>query len=235
MTGITKGQATAILTGTELGGHADKSYRVCLAVPNSLLGISHGNNNSGFSFGVVQLDIANNNFAQTAYGQILDLALAARQITQAQHDHLATYTGIPRPDLNAATSGVYAADKALLNTLFATPAAHQAVNDQTNDYLASSLVPTVNKLLDAMAAKCGSSSVFDPGNPDHSLAYAAVTSMANRFGDLAGSTTFFLANLPNDISVVKNRFLSLFQPSDWELIQTGAAMLQDYDAANPAG
>ena len=235
MTTITSGQARSILTGTELGGNAQKAYHVTLAVPNRLLGISPGGNRSGFSFGVVQLDIANNDFARAAYRHVLDLAKTAGQVTEAQHDHLAAYITIPRPDLNPATKGVYAADRTLLNTLFASAPAQAAVDDQTDAYLEQSLVPKVNAFLAQMDARYGSSSVFHPQHPDHRLAFAAVTSTANRTGGLGSSATFYLATAPSQIAVVQSHFVGQFQASDWSLVQTGATMLQQFDASHPAG
>ena len=80
MSDVTSQGLINILLGTEIGGNAALQYVVSYAVPNKLLGKSKDGNSSGFSFGVVQLDIANNSFAAKAYKEILDGALAAGTI-----------------------------------------------------------------------------------------------------------------------------------------------------------
>lgn len=235
MTSITTGQARAILTGTELGGHAQRAYHVSLAVPNALLGVAHGGNNSGFSFGVVQLDVANNSFAKSALDAILAQALADGTIGQADHDRLASYAGIPRPDLAPAVKSVYQADEALLNTLFATPAAQAVVDAQTDAYLAHALTPVIDAFLTAMGRQYAAACVFDAAAADHRLAWSAVTSTANRTGGLGGSTAYYQAHPPTEIAVVKAHFIATFQADDWTLIETGATLLEQYDAAHPAG
>lgn len=84
MSNVTSQGLINILLGTELGGNAKLQYVVSYAVPNKLLGKSKDGNSSGFSFGVVQLDIANNSFAAKAYKEILEGALTAGTISQAQ-------------------------------------------------------------------------------------------------------------------------------------------------------
>src|SRR6478672_5623018 len=91
---ITAAQALAVLTASE-GARANL---VTLAVPNTLLETSRGNNASGFSFGTVQLDIGNNAHAKSAYGEILQLGVSQGVITQVQANEWKRFT-VQRPDL----------------------------------------------------------------------------------------------------------------------------------------
>lgn len=129
--------------GTEIGGNAVLQYVVSYAVPNSILGKSMSGNSSGFSFGVVQLDIANNSFAGKAYTEILDGALAAGTITQDRHTHYMLYRGQKRPDLDPALAPVYRADKkALTDDVFSADAAHRIIDKYTLEYVSGSLLPS---------------------------------------------------------------------------------------------
>ena len=199
-------------------------YVVSYAVPNSILGKSMSGNSSGFSFGVVQLDIANNSFAGKAYTEILDGALAAGTITQDRHTHYMLYRGQKRPDLDPALAPVYRADKkALTDDVFSADAAHRIIDKYTLEYVSGSLLPSVDKFLDAVEAKWGPDTVFSTQNADFYTAVSAMTSLSNRTGGLAGSTRYFvnLASAPNVLADVKKRYDAVLG-DHWALVEKGA-------------
>ena len=224
MSSVTSKGLINILLGSELGGNKALQYKVSYAVPNKLLGTSLGGNSSGFSFGVVQLDIANNSSAAKAYKEILDGALAAKTINQTQRDHFMLYSGMKRPDLDPALSGAYKADqKTLTDTVFSTAAAHAIIDKYTLEYVAGSLHPAVDTFLDAVAAKWGPDTVFSTANADFYKAVAAVTSISNRTGGLTGSTRYFInePSAPNVLADVKARYDSVLG-DHWSLVMKGA-------------
>jgi hypothetical protein len=224
MSNVTSQGLINILLGTELGGNAKLQYVVSFAVPNKLLGKSKDGNSSGFSFGVVQLDIANNSFAAKAYKEILDGAMAAGTISQDQHTQFMRYSGKQRPDLDPALSSAYSDDrKTLTGTVFSTSAAHGIIDKYTLDYVSGSLHPSVDKFLDAVAAKWGPDTVFSTQNADFYTAVAAMTSISNRTGGLNGSTKYFvnLPSAPNALSDVKKRYDSVLG-DHWSLVLKGA-------------
>ena len=223
MSSVTSQGLTNILLGTELGGNAKLQYVVSYAVPSKILGKSKDGNSSGFSFGVVQLDIANNSFARKAYGEILDGALTAGTITQAQHTQFMRYSGKQRPDLDANLSSSYSADrKTLTDKVFTTEAAHGIIDKYTLEYVSSSLHPSVDKFLDAVEEKWGPDTVFSTENADFHTAVAAMTSISNRTGGLRGSTKYFvnLPSAPNVLSDVKKRYDSVLG-DHWHLVEKG--------------
>lgn len=224
MSDVTSQGLINILLGTEIGGNAALQYVVSYAVPNKLLGKSKDGNSSGFSFGVVQLDIANNSFAAKAYKEILDGALAAGTITQAQHTHFMLYSGKRRPDMDPVLGPVYRDDrKALTSIVFSTSAAHGIIDKYTLEYVSGSLHPSVDRFLDAVAAKWGSDTVFSTKNADFYTAVAAMTSISNRTGGLSGSTRYFvnLASAPNALADVKKRYDDVLG-DHWHLVEKGA-------------
>lgn len=235
MSCITVEELRAILLGTELSGHADAQYVVSYAVPNSLLGVAQDHNNSGFSFGIVQLDIGVNAFAQQAYAAILNDALSAGLINQEVFGRLGSYSADTRYDLDPALSATYVADRDLLNsTIFNQPFAHQIIDTYTNLYLEQSLLGKVQNFLTAMDIAWGPNSVFDYNNPDYHLAVAAITSIANRFGSLTNTTTYFQNHQPAAIDDVRLRFDALLPEtgeSDWNKLITKGA--QEFAAVDP--
>ena len=94
MAEVTYEQIRKILRGTEVSGDINKAYVISLAVNNNMLGVKRGDNGSGFSFGEVQLDIGNNDYAQDAYAEILQNALNKGHITKDR------YNDVQRPDMH---------------------------------------------------------------------------------------------------------------------------------------
>lgn len=223
-----------LLVGIELGGVASRQYEVNFAVPNSLLGISRGNNKSGLSFGLSQLDIGNNPVAANAYLEILNDAVQNGTISQSHFNSLIRYNNVQRPDLDPNLSSSYRNDiRFLEQNVFSQQGAQNIIDRYTNQYVTNILHPAVDTFLDTMYAKYGSSTVFHPSHPDFHTAVAAVTSIANRTGDLGefkngswtGSTGYFLnsANAPMTLADVKQRYDS-FLGDHWDLVQVGGAL-----------
>lgn len=134
------------------------------------------------------------------------------------------YKDKQRPDLDPALSSVYTADrKTLTGTVFSTSAAHEVIDKYTLEYVSESLHPSVDKFLDAVAAKWGPDTVFSADNADFYTAVAAMTSISNRTGGLRGSTRYFvdLPSAPNALSDVKKRYDSVLG-DHWSLILKGA-------------
>lgn len=223
MSSVTPRGLINILLGTELGGDADKQYVVSFAVPNVLLGKRNGGNSSGFSFGVVQLDIGSNSFAQKAFREILDAALRDKTITAPEHQHYLAYSGLKRPDLVPQFAGVYRQDRsALTSRVFTAQSARDVIDKYTLEYVATTLHPSVDRFLDAVTGKWGTGTVFDPAHPDYATALAAMTSISNRTGGLNGSTMHFL-NIhaaPRTIESVKDRYDAVLS-DHWHLVLEG--------------
>ena len=206
---------------------------VSLAVPNRLLGSSWGGNGSGFSFGTVQLDIGRNSYGQAAYSQILQTGVSNGVITQDDADFLGSYSGVKRPDLSQpnldpALSSMYKdAVGGLNSTVFdpnssIAPQVNQIIANQQAAYLGAELVPKVNNFLSTHTT-----GVFDPNNPDYPTAVAAAVAAGNRSGNLRDFSSS-LANNPNpDLAAVQSAYASQigsgYTPSDWNLVQRGAA------------
>lgn len=234
MSCITVDDLATILLGTEHAGNANTVYRVSYAVPNSLLGVAQGGNNSGFSFGIVQLDIGVNQFAQQAYTDILHGARAAGVISEPDYNRLLQYRGDSRYDLDPALANTYQQDRVLLNdTIFNQQFARDIIDDYNAQYLEQQLLGTVRNFLTAMTVAWGDESVFAYSHPDYHLAVAAVTSIANRTGGLTQTTQFFQQNQPDAIADVRARFEAVLpgnNDADWQLVQIGGNL---YEGADP--
>ncbi|WP_428524914.1 hypothetical protein [Roseibium sp.] len=221
-----------ILLGTEHAGSSATVYRVSFAVPNSLLGQSQGGNNSGFSFGIVQLDAGSNSFAKSALTSILQTARDTGNLTSSQFTHLSQYVGASRPDLNPDLASTYAADRAFLNdTIFDEQYARDIVDQYSQLYIESSLLPTLTTFLDTMEDRWGTGTAFNSSHPDYALALAMITSVANRFGSIRETTAHFLETEPSSLAVVKARFdqlaaTTVVEPEDWDLVLIGADLWQ---------
>ncbi|MFN3130967.1 hypothetical protein [Roseibium sp.] len=221
-----------ILLGTEHAGNSATVYRVSFAVPNSLLGQSQGGNNSGFSFGIVQLDAGSNSFAQSALTSILQTARDTGNLTSSQLTHLSQYVGASRPDLNPNHASTYAADRAFLNdTIFGQQYAQDIVDQYSQLYIESSLLPTLTTFLDTMEDRWGTGTAFNSSHPEHASALAMITSVANRFGSIRETTAHFLETEPSSLAVVKARFdqlaaTTVVEPEDWDLVLIGADLWQ---------
>ena len=229
MTQVSTQGLVNLLAGTELGGRTDQIYKVNFAVPNKLLGKETGGNSSGFSFGIVQLDIANNSQAKKAYAEILADALSTGRIDQATCDRLEKYNGCKRPDLDKTLAASYRQDRALLtDTVFTAASAHAIVDRYTADYVERSLLGAVNNFLSAVESKWGPNTVFAESNPDCYTAITAMASISNRTGGLRGSTRHFenLASSPDTLSVVKARYDSVLG-DHWHLIEVGARLYKE--------
>lgn len=233
MSKVSTDDLATILLGTEHSGNTATIYEVNFAVPNSLLGSSIGGNNSGFSFGLVQLDIGANGFAQAAYSDILDNALADGIIDQTQYDRLIQYSNDNRYDLDPVLSQTYLADQQLLNSsVFSRQEAREIVDQYNNQYLEQSLLGTVQDFLDEVIGAWGTESVFDYNHPDYHQAVAAVTSLANRFGSLTNTTANFVLNQPDSIDDIRAWFdtrLPTTNEADWQLVTTGANLFSVSD------
>ncbi|MBO9426306.1 hypothetical protein J7444_16320 [Labrenzia sp. R4_1] len=221
-----------ILLGTEHAGNSATVYWVSLAVPNSLLGQSQGGNNSGFSFGIVQLDAGSNSFAHSALTSILQTARDTGNLTSSQFTHLSQYVGAGRPDLNPNLASTYAADRAFLNdTIFDEQYARDIVDQYSQLYIESSLLPTLTTFLDTMEDRWGTGTAFNSSHPDYASALAMITSIANRFGSIRETTAHFLETEPSSLAVVKARFdqlaaTTVVEPEDWDLVLIGADLWQ---------
>jgi len=232
MTNLSSEEIFQILLGTEHAGNSETVYRVSLAVPNSLLGQSQGGNNSGFSFGIVQLDAGSNSFAQSALTLILQTAHDTGSLTSSQFTHLSQFVGASRPDLNPDLASTYAADRAFLNdTIFGQQYAQDIVDQYSQLYIESSLLPTLITFLDTMEDRWGTGTAFNSNHADYSSALAMITSIANRFGSIRETTAHFLETEPSNLAVVKARFdqlaaTTVIEPEDWDLILIGADLWQ---------
>lgn len=225
MQNVTINDLRSILIGTELGGLIARAYKVSLAVPHSMRGKERGRNSSGFSFGIVQLDIGNNSFAQRAYADILSAAVKAAIITPTWQQHLLRYNKLKRPDLDDFLGSAYQADMDFLNEkLFALDETRDIIERYTSDYLAQSLQSSVNDFLSAMQSNWGEQTVFQESNPDCPLALSAIVSISNRTGGLNGSTTYFLQHQPVDLAAVKKRYMAVLG-DHWSLVERGANTL----------
>ncbi|QDG77978.1 hypothetical protein [Labrenzia sp. PHM005] len=232
MPSITSEEIFQILLGTEHSGNSATVYRVSFAVPNSLLGQSHGGNNAGFSFGIVQLDAGSNSFAQSALSQILQRARDTGAIDNTQYVRLSQYVGASRPDLDPVLASTYAADRSFLNdTVLGQQYANDIVDLYSEQYIASSLLPTLQTFLTVIEEKWGTGTAFNISHPDYASALAMITSIANRFGSINETTAYFLATEPSSLAVVKARFdqlatTTVVNPQDWDLILIGADLWQ---------
>ncbi|WP_416898090.1 MAG: hypothetical protein ACMVY4_22060 [Minwuia sp.] len=219
-----------ILIGTELGGRMEHRYRVSLAVPNSLLGKTKGRNSSGFAFGAVQLDIGGNTYARAAYRAALDQALESGLIDREKYDDLIVYDGMKRPDLVHAVATRQRADRDFIqNTILADAAVRAIIDAKELDYLGDTLHPSVDSFIDAVVAKWGAGTVFEPDHADFHTAVAAMTSISNRTGGLRGSTNYFVgaATPPRTLDAVRTRYNKVLPPHDWHLIELGAGTYRD--------
>jgi hypothetical protein len=227
---ITTTDLATILLGTEHSGNPETIYKVNFAVPNSLLGTFKGGNNSGFSFGIVQLDIGVNGFAQAAYTDILNDALGDGVINDTQYDRLIQYRDNSRYDLDDTLKLTYQADLQLLNDTVFTRQNSLDIVDQYNDqYLEQSLLGKVQVFLDEMVETWGAESVFDHNHPDYHLAVSAITSLANRTGNLNAETAALKATQPTSIAQVQSVFNDNLPPQDWALVQIGANLFSASD------
>jgi Ca2+-binding RTX toxin-like protein len=232
MTNLSSEEIFKILLGTEHAGNTATVYRVSFAVPNSLLGQSQGGNNSGFSFGIVQLDAGANSFAQSALTLILQTARDTGRLTSSQFTHLSQYVGASRPDLNPGLSSTYAADRVFLNdTVFDEQYARDIIDQYSQLYIESSLLPTLTTFLDTMEDRWGTGTAFNSNHPDYASALAMITSIANRFGSIRETTAHFLDTEPSSLAVVKARFdqlaaTTVVEPEDWDLVLIGAELWQ---------
>ena len=134
-----------ILLSTELGGREIETYRINLAVGNSDLGTSYNKNYSGFTFGVVQLDIGSNEFAKQAYEKIiLHSYLIEREISSSQFDKLMKYLGTKRPDLDKDLALTYKDDREFLNSnIFNKQYAHDYIDAVSYTHLTLPTTPYV--------------------------------------------------------------------------------------------
>jgi len=216
-----------ILAGTELSGRIDLAYVASLAVPNSLLGASRGGNGSGFSFGIVQLDIGNNTFAQSAYVDLLTYArlLPFGIIDDVSYARLLSYNGVQRPDLNSQLSDTYRSDLELLSTIFKLDGAKDIIDSYSRAYVSQSLLGTVNSFLGTLQQTYGNNSVLNPNHPDFATALAAIVSIANRTGGLDGSLAYFLANQPLTLDDVQSRYNDVLG-DHWSLVEVGGLMYE---------
>jgi len=235
MSDVTANDLLEILIGSELEGDLNDQYVVSFAVPNNLLGRSNDGNNSGFSFGAVQLDIGNNNFAIAAYASILNAARNNNTITQGQYNQFAKYNGVKRPDLVNGLRDTYAADrKYLTDNVFSKQFAKDIIDVQSTKYIGQTLLPSVDNFLNAIEAKWGTNTVFDPAHADYHTAVAAVASISNRTGGLTQSTAYFLgaSNRVDSFSDVKTRYDAVLG-DHWNLVLLGGQRFEDVDDNPP--
>lgn len=231
MSQININQVKTILFGTELSSRHEDIYKVSYAVGDEDLGHQQSKKDikSGFSFGIVQLDIGNNDYAIAAYTKILDEALRKQDITSEKYNSLIRYNSIQRPDLEAEFKDTYQDDRSYLNqNIFSQDYASNIIDDYTDQYLTDTLVDKVNDFLIAVQNKWSNETVFREGNSDYEVAISAMVSIANRTGGLIESTEYFLNNEPKELKDVKERFNSIkaFKEEEWRLIEQGATNLK---------
>jgi hypothetical protein len=233
MTNLSSEEIFQILLGTEHAGNSETVYRVSFAVPNSLLGQSQGGNNSGFSFGIVQLDAGSNSFAQSALTS--DPADSTRH---RQPDKLSIHAF--EPICRCQPAGLKSRPcvhymlqtEAFLNdTIFDEQYARDIVDQYSQLYIESSLLPTLTTFLDTMEDRWGTGTAFNSSHPDYASALAMITSVANRFGSIRETTAHFLETEPSSLAVVKARFdqlaaTTVVEPEDWDLVLIGADLWQ---------
>lgn len=236
---ISAEELAAILIGTELSGNADAAYRVSYAVSNADLGDSSSTgNNSGFSFGIIQLDIGVNGNAQAAYAQILNDALQDGTINQETFNRLIRYNGESRYDLDPVLSADFDADRSFLNdVIFAREEVQSVVDFFTNKDLEERVLPKVDNFLDEMQAAFGNEHVFDYFAEDYHTAVAAIVSVVNRTNStLNQSIAHFKNDQPTTLDDVMDWFEDLIVPTfgaikseDWNLIVTGGQTYSNFD------
>ncbi|UHD47606.1 hypothetical protein LUX29_10770 [Aureimonas altamirensis] len=191
-----------------------------------MLETTRGDNSSGFTFGVVQLDIGSNSFAMEAYDKILLHAyLIEGDISSVQFENLMKYRGSKRPDLDKDLALTYKNDRAFLNTtVFSKQYAQDYIDLYTNKYLDSSLVKKVNAAIDKIVGIWGDDTVFNPSHKDYNIAVAALTSVLNKTGSGGEALPYLHSTRPDSISVVHTAFDKVAEPR-WDLVEIGAAML----------
>lgn len=226
----TNQQLREILIWTEHSGNTNSIYQVNYAVGNDILGQSQSDNQSGFSFGLVQLDIANNDQAMIAYRELLDNALELNRINQTDYQRLQLYTDTRRYDLDATLSQTYQADWDLLdNTVINADGAREIIDRYGDEYIEQDLSIDVNNFLNSIQSKWPEDSVFNESHPDYFAALSAITSLANRFGGLNQTTANFVANRPEGLQEVRDWFLSgnRGNSNQWQEVENAGAFLEE--------
>jgi hypothetical protein len=228
----------SILVGAELGGDSDAAYSVSYAVPTANFGVETPNN-SGFSFGIIQLDIGVNGNAQDAYSTILNEALADNAIDQATFDRLIRYNGESRYDLDALLADDFQADQDYLNEyVFSRPEAHEVIDFYTNQDLSQRVLPKVKNFLGEMEQTWGGeTNVFSYLSDGYHTAVAAIVSVVNRTNSqLTQSIEWFEERQPLSVDVVHQWFDELIVPTfgaihshEWSLIATGGETYSAFD------
>jgi len=228
---VTGEQLLSILAGTELSGNLSQAYEASYAVGNAIYGVSRGNNASGISFGVVQLDIGNNSFAQSAYREVLVLgAVSFLQLdpesffNDTTYRRLLSYNGVQRPDLDEELVIHLKSDRKILTQIFNLTGAKSIIDKYTAEYLESDILPEINKFLSDVTGAWDSETVFDSTHPDYPTALAAISAIKNRTGSIAGTRRYFLANQPITLDDVRDRFNAVLPARDWHLVEIGGAL-----------
>lgn len=244
MPGPSASELRTILLGTEHGGNPAAISKVTLAVPNAILGTSRTTskgktNNSGFSFGTVQLDIGVNPYAQQAYRAVLDKAVADGVITSATSQLLDDYIGVRRPDLDPSLKNRWLADKAKINMVFEqVTTAHEIIGRYEEQYLTNTMVPSISQFLADIQSRWGANTIFSSDNPAYGTALAAITADKNRTGNLNAARAAFLSGnstMPTTVDQVKAFYRTVSPlPGDWALVEIGA-YLYDFQTHNSFG
>jgi hypothetical protein len=188
------------------------------------------------SFGVVQLDIANNAQARSAYNSILGLLHSENQISDEQYAGLSAYSGTSRPDLNPVLRQTYAEDIKTLTTQFNGPFSSQIrsiIANAQSKYLSTSLVPKLNSFINNINDINPSSNILNESGNDANLARAALVSLYNRNPGLFNNAANNLINqvadgAPLTLDAIQAQYnLQLGNNAQWSLIQQGAQSLSE--------
>jgi hypothetical protein len=239
---ITANQALSILAGTELSGKINLQYKVSYAVPNSIMYTSRNGNSSGLSFGVVQLDIGANAYAQSAYVSILNLALNSGKIDNQTYDQLKAFNGVKRPDLNAELASYLPEARTALNAIIlTTPGAKQIIDDVQNQYVTKTLLPKLNSKIDSLNAYFETDNVLNSGTSDTNLALSALVSLYNRnptlFNDAISNIKLKYGDGESlTLQMIKDEYnYQLGNLADWPLVQKGATSLENNVSVGSSG
>ncbi len=193
---------------SEHGGKPNKVFTASWAAPGNgvvaqLLNSTKPDNSSGISFGLVQLDIgAGNPFGVQAYETILSNAFGNGVITQDEFDHLLTYIGMNRSEIQAAYRGStvlqaeFKNDLNVLNALFSTTDAKDIIVNaslQQTQTIVTAFFTGPTALYDNMQhIWSDGNSVFSSTNPDYYSAMAVLIATKNRQGSLGGDLVSYL-------------------------------------------
>lgn len=154
---------------------------------------------SGLSFGLTHLDVANNDNARALFKELLADALFAGRITTSEADDFfkrANTVGLKKESrkINATVKDFTDAEKRkIADSVFGTPSARRKIDKADAVGIRKAAQYTVD-LIDAVRKAWGTAGVFDENNPDHLKAVGHVISWVNRTKKPTAMTNFLVGN-----------------------------------------